>query len=281
MGKEKENAENSDEESKNSSEEKTDEILESDIEDQEKTVDAEKPKTERKKEEPVEKKNVEELRKIIKIDDTNKEKTKDNNEQDADLESTTRDGMEQKRAILQSIKDFDFLIKKNQEEITAINKKLDSVSKDLDDLVSLYEIVSEQMNPFVGLSKVTKKRIDALENFTKEIEDLKTRLGDIESFAERAGADIKSIRVETSEHHEENDTDKIKGPSTIKKTQIETEKPEPIVNTKVFEKTPVTIIQEDFAKDDIDIIIEKSLNAFTLDEQINITIDEFIESLLA
>ncbi len=305
MGKEKENAENSDEESTNSDEEKTDENPESDIEDQDKEVEAEKQKTEEKKEEPADKKNVEELRKVIKVDDSNKEKTNDNNEKDADLESTTRDGMEQKRAILQSIKDFDFQIKKNQEEITAINKKLDSVSKDLDDLVSLYEIVSEQMNPFVGLSKVTKKRIDALENFTKEIEDLKTRLGDIESFAERAGADIQNIRVETAEHHEENETDNIQTPPTTQKPQIdtehheenetdniqtppttqkpqiETEKPEPVITTKVIEKTPVTIVKEDLAKDDLDIIIEKSLNAFSLDEQINITIDEFIESLLA
>jgi hypothetical protein len=53
------------------------------------------------------------------------------------------------------------------------------------------------MNPFVGLSKVTKKRIDALENFTKEVEDVKNRLGDLESFAEKAGAnfeDLKNLR---------------------------------------------------------------------------------------
>ena len=93
--------------------------------------------------------------------------------------------MEQKRAVLQSIKDFDFQIKKNSEEIGGINQKLELLSKDLDDLVSLYEIVSEQMNPFVGLSKVTKKRIDALENFTNEIEDVKSRMGDVESVLEK------------------------------------------------------------------------------------------------
>ena len=116
----------------------------------------EEPAVPENKEEPEKKKeDVEKLRKVIKVDD---KKQEEKPVDDTDLEPNSREGLEQKRAILQSIKDFDFQIKKNQEEITAVNNKLDAVSKDLDDLVSLYEIVSEQMNPFVGLSKVTKKR---------------------------------------------------------------------------------------------------------------------------
>ncbi len=93
---------------------------------------------------------------------------------------------------MQNLKDFDFQIKKNQEEITNINQKVENLSKDLDDLVSLYEIVSEQMNPFVGLSKVTKKRLDALENIIKEVDGVKTRIGDIESNLEKNGVAIKA-----------------------------------------------------------------------------------------
>lgn len=87
--------------------------------------------------------------------------------------------------MLQNMKDFDFQIKKNQEDITNIAEKIDGITKDLDDLVSLYEIVSEQMNPFVGLSKVTKKRIDALENFTQEMGIIKNRMEDVESVMEK------------------------------------------------------------------------------------------------
>jgi flagellar protein FlaC len=284
MGKDKEDANSSDEDSTNSTEEKTNESSESEPE-EEKQETIEESKTEEKKEEPGEKKNVEELRKVIKVDDSNNEKPKDNTEEVTDLDSTSRDKLEQKRAILQSIKDFNFQIKKNQEEITAVNKKLDSVSKDLDDLVSLYEIVSEQMNPFVGLSKVTKKRIDALENITKEIEDLKTRLGDIESFAERVGADIKNIRVETAEHNMEKAENKLeKETGEIIASKIQKPQQESIEQTEIdtlIEKIPVTTPQKDIAKDDIDIIIERSLNDFTLDETIEFTIDDFIESLLA
>ena len=85
------------------------------------------------------------------------------------------------------MKDFDFQIKRNQEDIEVVKEKIDGLSKDLDDLVSLYEIVSEQMNPFVGLSNVTKKRIEALENFTKQLDEVKDRLDEIEALAEKGG----------------------------------------------------------------------------------------------
>ena len=202
--------------------------------------------------------NAEELRKVIKVDNNEenkqqekKDETPEENTLTDNEETPTRETLEQKRAILQSIKDFDFQIKKNQEEIAALNKKLDSVSKDLDDLVSLYEIVSEQMNPFVGLSKVTKKRIEALENFTKEIEDLKTRLGDLEAFAEQTGVDLQSFR--TQKENESNATGNN------------------IVSASVEKDT--------LADEDLDVIIEKSLKALTLDQEIDTAIDEFIESL--
>lgn len=154
------------------------------------TNEEEKPET--KEETSEEKQDVESLRKVIKINQAD-ESAEKKEEKPTETEPTGRESLEQKRAILQNIKDFDFQIKKNQEEISGVNKKLDGMSKDLDDLVSLYEIVSEQMNPFVGLSKVTKKRLDALENFTREIEALKDRTGELESFAEKSGAKIQSL----------------------------------------------------------------------------------------
>ena len=71
-------------------------------------------------------------------------------------------------------------IAKNREMIKNLEEKVETINKDLDDLVSLYEIVSEQMNPFVGLSKVTKKRLEALEKLTEEFDKIKSRLDDLE-----------------------------------------------------------------------------------------------------
>ena len=206
------------------------------------------------KNKPEEKKvDTEQLRKIIKIGDQNKvdntQKPKKEVEflqkqtGEIDLDSTSRDALEQKRAILQSIKDFDFLIKKNSEEITSLNKKIESITKDLDDLVSLYEIVSEQMNPFVGLSKVTKKRLDALENFNKEIEDLKTRIGDIEVFVENKGTDFELIKLKGNENSL-NDNNLL-----------------------------------DLSSEDLDKIIENSFNTINVDQKIDEAIEEFIEKL--
>jgi len=204
------------------------------------------------------KKNTDNLRKVIKVnqqDDPEKStETKKEIQELDDSETPTRDSLEQKRAILQSIKDFDFQIKKNSEDITSINKKLESVSKDLDDLVSLYEIVSEQMNPFVGLSKVTKKRIDALENFTKEIDDLKERMSDLESFAEKAGLDFVEIKALGSISEKEN---------------IEAD----------ISNSPVKISQ-DLSANDIDFIIEQSFHDINIDLEIEKIINEFIENLM-
>ena len=207
---------------------------------------------ENKKEEGVVKKDPNELRKVIKFNDQEKttdskksEEKKLEHKQDEtieiDFDSNSREALEQKRAILQSIKDFDFQIKKNQEEINSINQKLESVTKDLDDLVSLYEIVSEQMNPFVGLSKVTKKRLDALENFTKEIDELKNRMGDMESLAEKSGFNFEEKAL--------------------------------------LNEPPIQDNFSDLSNDDLDIIIDKSFNGINVEQKIDEIIDQFINGL--
>ena len=216
-----------------------------------------------KKEETAEKTKPEELRKVIKVNNDEQKPDQTKKQTEDILDGTDRESLEQKRAILQSIKDFDFQIKKNQEEINALNQKLESVSKDLDDLVSLYEIVSEQMNPFVGLSKVTKKRIEALENFTKEVEELKTRIGDLEAFAEMAGANLNEIRKNR--------------PDNANKTE---DTAETIGETSgVSPSVPPNQNHETWASDDIEIIIEKALDSITFENKIDSLIDEFIENL--
>ncbi len=239
MGKDnQESAEQPNSENKNpSKEEAKQEIKEETEEKPEDTKEEEKKDTpEENNEKPEGKKeDVEKLRKVIKVDDnSNKKDDKKPPSNQEEMDISSRDGLEQKRAILQSIKDFDFQIKKNQEELTGLNKKLDSVTRDLDDLVSLYEIVSEQMNPFVGLSKVTKKRIDALENFTSEIDNLKDRMNEIESFAERTGANIKNIKINNKKQDD----------TTSEKINLEKDEKEDLNNKEETE-------EEDMEKTDI------------------------------
>ena len=158
------------------------------------------------------KQDLESIRTVIKVDETDsnsedkkteespqKENIKDDSNKNQDPikkeKTPTLDYQsDETRDIIHNMKDFDLQIKKNQEEIGKLFEKLDGLSNDLDDLVSLYEIVSEQMNPFVGLSKVTKKRIDALENFTQEVDSLKSRIGDIESIIEKNLSNIGDLK---------------------------------------------------------------------------------------
>jgi len=265
------------------------------------------PKAEKKVEESENKKKDEDdLRKVIKLDSTeeNGDKKIETPEQketiEDDSELTTKESLEQKRAILQNIKDFDFLIKKNQEDISGLNQKLDSVVKDLDDLVSLYEIVSEQMNPFVGLSKVTKKRIDALENFTKEIEDLKERTGELESFAERSGAKLKNLGDGERAHVKTIDIDAILGDETSDEENKLTEDdegsgemsgeeiqqpttPEEVSTEETQQSVTVSTINNnilgELSDDELDILLDRALGSLSLEGRVDMIINEFIESL--
>jgi len=257
------------------------------------------------------KEDPENLRTVIKVgssegeNDAESQKPKEKKVEpiENDSEPTTRDSLEQKRAILQSIKDFDFQIKKNQEDLTSLNKKIDNVTKDLDDLVSLYEIVSEQMNPFVGLSKVTKKRIDALENFTKEIELLKERTGELESFVERSGVKLKKPNIEELSDKKEN----LNGDSEIEddenskdfdksfdedgqksKTELSEEEMDNDFSLELSEEEgqqpiSINVVDDngfsDFSDSDWDNILERAFSDIIPESKIDVIIDEFLESL--
>ncbi|UCF12599.1 MAG: hypothetical protein JSW06_11305 [Thermoplasmatales archaeon] len=191
--------------------------------------------------------------------------------------SDSKAELEQRRDILQSIKDFDFQIKKNQEDIGKIGEKIGGLTKDIDDLVSLYEIVSEQMNPFVGLSKVTKKRIDALENFTQEIEEIKTRMGDVESELEKGIGGIRVIKKKL----EKKDTDPE--PNNVdNKPESELEKPAVPTEEVISTSSPLDTIQfaaGDLSDDDLEKILSKSLEDLLVKQNIDNMINEFLLSL--
>jgi hypothetical protein len=190
-----------------------------------------------------------------------------------------REDLEQRRTILQNMKDFDFQIKKNQEDVTKLLEKVENLSKDLDDLVSLYEIVSEQMNPFVGLSKVTKKRIDALENFTKEVDSVKIRMGELESVIEKngfsTGGGITPTAVKPSSEVKKTVSDMPAAPTvkTVTPTSI------PTVTTT---QTPIElqpIEAQNISDKEMDEILSKSLEALFIEQNIDTMINEFFLSL--
>jgi archaellum component FlaC len=183
---------------------------------------------------------------------------------------SAREELEQRRNILQNMKDFDFQIKKNQEEITNIYTKVESLSKDLDDLVSLYEIVSEQMNPFVGLSKVTKKRLDALENIIKEVDGVKTRIGDLESNFEKNGATIKGTTAPITPKPTTEMSVKPEAPFTPK---------EPLVIPSSRPTALHATVVETLNDSELDDLLNKSLESLLMEQNIDSMINEFFINL--
>jgi predicted RNase H-like nuclease (RuvC/YqgF family) len=227
-------------------------------------------------------KKLEPERKIIKFDTPNTtkldEKTVSNTLEPKKISfdkppatgaDAAREELEQRRTILQNMKDFDFQIKKNQEDLTNLNEKVENLSKDLDDLVSLYEIVSEQMNPFVGLSKVTKKRIDALENFTKEVENVKTRITDLESQIEKNN--VNGVKIAPP--------NPVVQPASIETAPSETPKSTP-VNIPPPTLSPMVYKNEsELTENQIDEILSKSLESLLQEQNIDTMINDFFLSL--
>jgi len=191
-----------------------------------------------------------------------------------------REDLEQRRTILQNMKDFDFQIKKNQEDVTKLLEKVENLSKDLDDLVSLYEIVSEQMNPFVGLSKVTKKRIDALENFTKEVDNVKIRIGELESVIEKnsfsTGGGITPTATKPSSEVKKTVLD-MPTASTVKTVTPTSIPTVTTVTQPSIEMQPIEA--QNISDKEMDEILSKSLEALFIEQNIDTMINEFFLSL--
>jgi archaeal flagellar protein FlaC len=168
------------------------------------------------------------------------------------------------------MKDFDFQIKKNQEDITSIHQKVESLSKDLDDLVSLYEIVSEQMNPFVGLSKVTKKRLDALENIIKEVDGVKTRVGDLESNLEKNGVSVKnSLPLDAQQPSKE---PQMKQEAVLVTTTSQ--------NAPETKPVPIQAASTETLNDnELDTLLNKSLESLLMEQNIDTMINDFFINL--
>jgi len=237
--------------------------------------------------------DVESLRSVIKLDgnegvtevgeksegDKKKEEKSDDVDEPVEESDETRsndsasarESLEQKRVLLQRIKDFDLQIKKNQQDINDVSEKINAISKDLDDLVSLYEIVSEQMNPFVGLSKVTKKRLESFETIHKELSELKEKISVIE-----AGGNFDFDNMVESKVEFESET-----------IEKEEEPLVPIINPshKIMQNESDSGIDSlydfDLTDDELNQILEMSFSQIPYENQVDRVIDEYIESLKA
>lgn len=66
-----------------------------------------------------------------------------------------------------------------RKEVSELKNDLGRMDESLKDIMMLYEVVSTQINPFIGESKVTASSMEKLERLNDEIKDIKTILDDI------------------------------------------------------------------------------------------------------
>lgn len=66
-----------------------------------------------------------------------------------------------------------------RKDISEIRNELGRMDESLKDIMMLYEVVSTQINPFIGESKVTAASIEKLERLSEEVKEIKNTLDDI------------------------------------------------------------------------------------------------------
>lgn len=94
------------------------------------------------------------------------------------------------------------------------------------------------MNPFVGLSRVTKKRIDALENYSKEIEALKNKMMQMESDFEQFQKtkpvnEAKTTEKRAVKQYQKNDKEKSVPPALESNSELTDEELEQVVDNAI------------------------------------------------
>jgi len=121
------------------------------------------------------------------------------------------------------------------------------------------------MNPFVGLSKVTKKRLDALENIIKEVDGVKTRIGDLESTLDKTNLSV----IKTNPQPELKTTPPVTTTQGIP-LQQETQDQKPSLQPTSVEK---------ITERELDDLLNRSLESLLTEQNIDTMINEFFINL--
>jgi flagellar protein FlaC len=81
-------------------------------------------------------------------------------------------------------------------EIDGLRNDLMRIDDSMKDMMTLYEVVSAQINPFVGTSKVTALSVERLDRMERKLEELEDLLDNIQydlRLIFRSGIDLKEI----------------------------------------------------------------------------------------
>lgn len=91
--------------------------------------------------------------------------------------------METTEGLLAKVNDIESKLPKLESSINNLRKEnemlrveLNKINENLQDIMALYEVVSNQINPFIGVSKITATSLEKLERLETEYKRLKKLL---------------------------------------------------------------------------------------------------------
>ncbi len=87
--------------------------------------------------------------------------------------------MERLNEIDNRLPRIDISVNNLKKELDELRNEISRIDGNIQDIMMLYEVVSSQVNPFIGISKVTAVSMEKLERLEKTVEKLSRTVDDI------------------------------------------------------------------------------------------------------
>ncbi len=130
-------------------------------------------------EEEIEEEELEEEEEEFEEDEEEEQETPSGSSGGSGDSETIEKIMERLNEIDNRLPRIDISISNLKKEIDSLKQDLQKMDDSLKDMMALYEVVSSQINPFVGSSKVTALSLQRLDNMEKELRELEQLVNDV------------------------------------------------------------------------------------------------------
>ncbi len=133
----------------------------------------------KKKEEEEDEEEIEEEEEEEEDEEEQEEEETRSSSSSGGSDETVEKIMERLNEIDNKLPRIDIAINNLKKEVDSLKQDLQKMDDSLKDMLTLYEVVSSQINPFVGSSKVTALSIQRLDNMEKELRELEQLVNDV------------------------------------------------------------------------------------------------------
>ncbi len=90
-----------------------------------------------------------------------------------ELSETTENLMNKVNDIESRLPRFEAILNSLRKENEMLRMEINKINENLQDIMALYEVVSNQINPFIGVSKITATSLEKLERLESEYKRLR------------------------------------------------------------------------------------------------------------